>query len=323
MIDTVRLFCPHERLPDVPHDWDLTTYASSKVRSGGEVVERAGFTLEHRPTGLRAKGSGTTIEWVEASLPRLLYGHNGRLITCQHDIDRAMRMVSRLLKQVGEQLTALRYFTRVDLVWQFQGDPAAFMAAHRNCKHRSIRKEAGSFNHNSLWWHGSEMRVSMYDKVLEQTGKAGDVVRVEVQLRGKRLKKELAEDDGRVTSLDFDTCYRAYRRILLGFSPASLPKAGSMAQMLALAERHDWTANGVSAFDLWAREKSAKQISRVRKQMATLRPEVHQIDWEALLPVNSLPSVVEANSKAEEERMAVNMGAPKVSEPTHGQSEEE
>lgn len=31
---------------------------------------------------------------------------------------------------------------------------------------------------------------------------------------------------------------QAYRRILLGFRPASLPKVGSMAQMLALAERH-------------------------------------------------------------------------------------
>ena len=293
MIDTVRLFFPHERLPDMPHDWDFISRHSDRVRPDGTISRRNGFTYEHRPTGLRATGDEHEIRWIEVSLPRLLFGHNGSLITSQEHIDQAMRALSGLLRQIGTQLTALRYFTRVDLVWQFSGDPAAFIAAHRSCKHRSIRKEAGSFNNNSLFWQGSDMRVSMYDKALEQTGQKGDVVRVEVQLRGKRLKRELRDDEySNVTGLDFYDCYQAYRRILLGFNPPSLPKIGSVAELLALAERHDWTADGVTPFDLWARGKSAKQITRVRKQMAALRPEVHDIDWEALLPVQPLPPVI-------------------------------
>lgn len=296
MIDTVRMFFPHERLPIIPHDWDFISHHSDKVRPDGTVSRREGFKYEHRSTGLRATGDENEIKWIEVSLPRLLFGHNGRLITSQKEIDLAMRMVSRLLKEIGVQQTALRYFTRVDLVWQFQGDPAAFIAAHRNCKHRSIRKEAGSFDNNSLFWQGSQMRVSMYDKVLEQTAKRGDVVRVEVQLRGKRLKSELSDDEySNVTGLSFHDCYQAYRRILLGFRPAGLPKVGTVAELLALADRHGWTANGVRAFDLWARGKSAKQISRVRQQMDALRPEVHQIDWNKLLPVNSPPPIVEAD----------------------------
>jgi hypothetical protein len=207
-----------------------------------------------------------------------------------------MLRLSRLLKQIGTQLTALRYFTRVDLVWQFRGDPAAFIMAHRNCRHRSIRKEAGSFNNNSLFWQGAEMRVSMYDKVLEQTRKPGDVVRVEVQLRGTRLKNALGDGE-KVPGLDLALCYSAYREILLGFAPATLPKIGSVAELLALAERHNWTADGVRAFDLWAHQKSARQVARVRQQMAALRPEIHQIDWAALLPSESLPPIVDTEAR--------------------------
>jgi hypothetical protein len=45
------LFFPHDRHPDVPYDWDLTTYNSNKIRSGGEVVEHSGFKLEHDSRG--------------------------------------------------------------------------------------------------------------------------------------------------------------------------------------------------------------------------------------------------------------------------------
>jgi hypothetical protein len=294
MIDTVRLFFPHECHPDLHSDWDLTTHTSDKIRADGHPAQTVGFTYLHRPTRLRARGRDQMIEWVETSLSRLLFGHNGRLITSQKEIDQAMLRLSRLLKQVGTQRTALRYFTRVDLVWQFRGDPNAFIIAHRNCRHRSIRKDAGSFDHNSLFWKGSNMRVSMYDKAREQTGKPGDVVRVEVQLRGQRLKTALGDGE-KVTGLDLDLCYQAYRQILLGFTPPALPLIGTVAELLALGERHHWTAHGVPAFDLWARGKSARQVSRVRQQMAALRPEVHEIDWEALLPARSLPPIVDVD----------------------------
>lgn len=184
------------------------------------------------------------------------------------------------------------HFTRVDLVYQFRGDPAKFVLAHRHARHPRIRGKVHNYSDRSLVFKGSEMRITIYDKLREITGKNGDVTRVEIRLGGRRLKEELGAGE-LVTSLNFNTCYQAYRRILMGFQPVSIPEASGIAQLLAVSERERWTSNGVSAFDIYASGLCERQIRRLRSAMANLRPEVHSFDWSTLLPAEGPPPPVD------------------------------
>ena len=144
---------------------------------------------------------------------------------------------------------------------------------------------------------GSEMRISMYDKTREQTKHNGDVVRVEVQLKG-RVLKELLGGGERVTRLDFNTCYQAYRSILLGFDPSPIPDASNIARLLAIGELEHWHSNGISQFEIYTRDMSERNVRRLQHDMASFRPAVHQIDWSELLPADGPPPAVEVEENS-------------------------
>jgi hypothetical protein len=136
------------------------------------------------------------------------------------------------------------------------------------------------------------MRISLYDKTREQLGHNGNVVRVEVQLKGKLLK-ELLGNGERVTKLDIATCYQAYRSILLGFVPSPVAKVGTIAELLAIGERERWSSSGVPAFNIYTHNRSPRQVIRIRRDMAAYRPSVFNIDWTQLLPADGPPMPVE------------------------------
>ncbi|MCG3777124.1 MAG: hypothetical protein JW395_4000 [Nitrospira sp.] len=307
MLDTIRLKPNrlfHQDITDhLPDGWKSadTLYNRSVTRNSGTAGCNR-ILLTHKLTGMRVGGSRSTATWLEVSLPRLLHGHNGRLIANQKELDDALAKLNNLVGQVC--LPAINKaedkFTRVDLVLQFRDNPAAFKAAHRNCRHSWIRREAGEYDGESIYWKGADMTVRIYDKQLEQRGQPGNIVRVEVELRREALKKaffgmrDSPEFEWReLTSLSFGRCYEVYREIMCGFRPARLRRMSSMAEFLAMADQAGWKWEGVPAFDLWRIDKCAHHVRRVRKEMARLRPHIHHIDWEVLLPEDEFPPLVE------------------------------
>ena len=116
-------------------------------------------------------------ERCEVSLPRVLFGHNGKLLSSQSDIGRALHKVYALLDLFTGPALSQREFTRVDLVWQFKGNPSDFALAHCDCLHPMIRRPAIDYRNNGLRWEGSHLNILMYDKLLQQKKMAGDVVR--------------------------------------------------------------------------------------------------------------------------------------------------
>jgi hypothetical protein len=139
----------------------------------------------------------------------------------------------------------------------------------------------------------------MYDKQMELTGIAGDVVRVEIQLRGKRLKNELADEDGQVTDLDFDRCYEVYRKILLDFKPAPLADVKGIDELLAIAQREGFKYRGVPLLDLWARGKNPRYVRAKKAAIARMVLRLSGIDWSQLLPEDCYPPVVELKTDLE------------------------
>ncbi len=234
--------------------------------------------------GYHAYGNSYEIQYHRASLSRLFHGNNGKLIKSQAELDAALDLIQQKAGQICNAIFGNFHFTRVDMVWQFQGDFAAdFILAHRTAKHPRIHSSPSFYESRSMAWKGSEMRVNIYDKTLERHKYSGDIVRVEIQLKGRRLQEELGHG-ARVTKLDFNTCYSAYRRILLGFVPSPITRVSSIAQFLAIGEREGWNSGGVSAFDLYARGLGSRQVRRL--QRATWPPvarSVFNIDWSQLL----------------------------------------
>jgi hypothetical protein len=294
VIDTVTIFRPFQRhsAAELPADWAHGTHHRS---SHGRTQSRRYndiFYFSDPVSGYRGYGERDQINYHRASLPRLIHGDNGHLIKNQAELDAALDLLCSKAGQLGTSCTTDSRFTRVDLVWQFKGDPAQFIQAHRVGRHPRIYSDPIRYEARSLALKGSELRISIYDKRLEQCGLNGDVVRVEVQLKGRLLREQLGDGDA-VTHLDFNACYQAYRRILLGFIPAPIPIVSNIASFLARAEQEGWQSGGVPAFDLYTANMSDRNIRRLKQDMARVRAAVHKIDWAQLLPADGPPPVVE------------------------------
>ena len=296
MIDTVKfrrsliVLAPFAQFAD-SEVWKSEHKLQDRLDHDGEPIQIPRWHLRHEPTGMRASGSDRMLDTFEVSLPRVLYGHNGRLLKSQYEINAALERVYEILGEVGDWLDELPKFSRVDLVWQFRGDPKLFIAAHKHARHKRIRRDVVTYENGSLTWKGSNQSICLYDKTLEMCRQPGDIVRMEVRLRKPLLNKVSVQNP--LTRLDFARCYEVYRNTLLGFCPSVLPKASNIAQFLAVAERENWRSNGVSAFDIYTKSLCARQIKRLQRQIAQVRFETFHFDWTLLLPPQHAPEAVE------------------------------
>jgi hypothetical protein len=280
----------------IPSGYKITHSQHPPARGRRDEGPTNTASYEDPATGYRAYGEAGCVKYHRASLPRLSYGHNGRLIPNQAELDAAVGLLQAKTEEIANPPRCSYYLTRVDLVWQFRCDPAAFILAHRHARHARLRCDPTRYESRSMALEGSEMRISFYDKVLERFKRNGDVLRVEVQLRGDRLKEELG-NGARVTRLVFADCYAAFRRIMLGFCLPPIERGGKIAQLLAMGERAGWQSDGIPAFDLYTGGMSGRHVRRLQKQMAAWRPMVFQIDWAQILPVDGPPAVVDVEER--------------------------
>ena len=203
-----------------------------------------------------------------------------------------MNIMSGIAAELGRPTTDQRHFTRVDFAWQFEVDVALFIQAHRNSRNSRIRSDPYLYEKRSLIFRGAEVKIRLYDKSAEMFKRDGNILRVEVELHGGRLREELGGGNP-VTSLNFDQCYQAFRRVMLGFQLSPIPRKGGIAEFLAAGMREGWTAGGVPCFELYTQGMSSKNTSRLRRQIEALRPAFYQINWAELLPADGPPPPVE------------------------------
>src|SRR6266481_8235035 len=100
MVDTVRFVCRYIRTlsPPSPSPWELRS-RSGTAKGYHYRLE----TLLHKPSGVRIQWQGKRTT-VEASLPRILFGTNGRLITTEKQLKRAFKELDELLSQTGQRM---------------------------------------------------------------------------------------------------------------------------------------------------------------------------------------------------------------------------
>ena len=272
--------------------WRSSLQENKDVDQNGKTYERLTGRFNDRTTKIKLTGIGP-VKRVEASLPRILFGTNERLIASQAEITAGLEQIAKVTSVFGSP-TSYREYTRVDLVWHFPGTIRTFISSHRNCRHRRIRSSDCVYDDQSIQWGAkkSEVKIRMYDKRRKELQKLGGVVRVEVQLRGKALIDYLG-NGRRVERLTFEQCYAAYRRVLLDFhqEPTPLGTKWHLPVVFATAAQQGWLVNGEQLFDYWARGKNPTTVRRMGKKVASLRPQFFDIDWEKLLPENEIPQV--------------------------------
>jgi len=175
-------------------------------------------------TRLKIDSTGRNVAWVECSLPRLLFGHNGKLLSTQDELDAALTK----LREIGSRYAEVPPFAewqlkRLDLCWNFDLPARPFIFAHATLRIPGIRSEATVFGAgDGVSWQGAKSRfvVTLYDKARE-LGAEGNAIRVEISFRGKQAVARFPTGE----SLKFLQLWGAFRRVLASIPAIPTPKS--------------------------------------------------------------------------------------------------
>lgn len=241
------------------------------------------YRFWNRNSGIVAYFAQGLLRYAQASLPRVLFGNNGSVIAWQHEIDEALATLNKALDLISRRVSKGEVFTRVDLVWQFDVQPSEFHRALLYVRHPLIRQNPIDYGNKGLEWRsrsrGAGCKIVGYDKLLKDTKTPGNVTRLEVQLRGSRLK-QLVGSGASVTRLDFAQCYQAYRTIIQKFRPKPVPKIAAVVDLIAYAN-----TLGVDLWPHWSQHyRNSRSLNRARRQFAARKLTYSCLNWDALLP---------------------------------------
>lgn len=172
-------------------------------------------------------------------------------------------------------------FTRVDLVWHVPGLCQDYILAHRRTRHPRVRKATCVYDAESITWGGSAFRLMLYDKTKKELGEAGQFVRGEVQLR-KHVLNELFEDSEHV--LNFEQCYRHFRRFVFQLLPAATTRVSGWTGMMAACLRLSPLENEVHPVEAYLTTLTPRRQRDLRREITASGVERRAIDWAHLLP---------------------------------------
>jgi len=206
----------------------------------------------------------------EAELPKLIWGHNGRLLANQAELDASVEQFRSILSRQVE--FSSWQLVLVDLVWQFEARTADIILAHQWLRFPGVRNFPSLLcGGKEISWRGSRLGLKFYDK-------AEGVLRVELRLAGEQLRKRIDAD----APLNFDELYQVFRADILKLPPVQLPEARyhSTAEIIAtlptefqngaiLAYQQGRTARAVSGFK---RDVSAARLEKVGWNLSELLP---------------------------------------------------
>lgn len=278
--------------------------------------------VKHDLLGIRLfvqAGSGIVVR-VEADLPKLLFGHNGRLITTQAQLDCAFARLRQALQTVCQLASPHRGYhpgdlagdtathcTRIDLAWQFDLAPAFVFLALRNAKHTEIHKRKGEWQDETLVFPGTKLRISIYDKKRKERARCEhNVLRFEVQLHDDKIDRHFGvPKNGVLQRLLIDTAYAAYRNVFLGFGSDLVPdpaRRGSIFDYVAWVVTKLQDDDPVGVYCLTKR--MCPQRSRdFRKKVGLRVPRLVHFSWADILPEGHQPPAVEIFCKRKERKI--------------------
>ena len=248
----------------------------------------SGRLLKIKGIMLRLADCGTRLRSAEASLPRLLFGHNGRLIETQGQLDAALTKFGELLDPVVV-VPSMREWQpwRLDLVWNFDHPARPLVLAHAALRVPRIRAGATLFaGGQGVSWCSEKKRlmVKLYDKSRKMRVR-GSILRAEISLRGAQLYRRCRQQDW----CNFNVLYGIYRGIM-----ASLPPIQKLTRRTT-GKKHSALNRLRFANELWR----ASHINPLARSVAgsggwkPLRPNCREdFSWENVLPPEGPPPAI-------------------------------
>jgi hypothetical protein len=236
--------------------------------------------------------SGTTLEMVECSLPKVLFGHNGKVLETQSQLDAALGKLHGILTEAADMPDVAMWDPwRVDLAWNFDLPARSLVLAHAALRVPGI--QSGGTLHagcHGVSWRGAKSRfmVTLYDKARKMRV-PGSVLRVEISLRGGQLARRLKGD-----WRNFDDLYQAYRAIMGAIAP--IPKPTTAA---------NWPeAVGAEPLEIRQRilarlaHKPSGTFRRYRRMTEAAGAKLPEsFSWTNVLPVNNPPPPVNCEAR--------------------------
>lgn len=254
MIDTIAFTTAaalqhHWLQPSVPWpDWKrkLTNDRSSKYESQS-------LTIYCGNLGINVFGSGIWIKSVRANLPKLLWGHNARVIQTEDQLELALSRLEHLMRLLATPLipndaivparklrTVNCHFTRIDLAWQFPFSSGVYTAL-KLARHRKVRAAVSEIKGETVQHRGSLIEILCYNKEAEMRRPCTPLqpMRVEIRVKNKALRDCYRFGNGRgYDRIDFHWC-RETIRLIAGEteSPAVTLLPGGIRQFLGISIR--------------------------------------------------------------------------------------
>ncbi len=251
--------------------------------------------------------TGRGLERAECSLARVLFGHNGKVLADQAQLDAALAKLNDVLNSVAEVPSEAEWTPwRLDLVWNFNLQARPLVLAHAALRVPGIQSEGTIFPGGyGVSWRGAKSGfiVTLYDKA-RKMHLPSSVLRAEISMRGQQLARRLAGRDWR----DFLALYLTYRGIMAGIPSIQKP-----------TEAAGWPeAVGQESSEIRRRilarlaHKPTGTFRRYRRRTEAAAAQLPEsFSWANILPVNGPPLAVHCEPRNRNNSATQSGGSPK------------
>ena len=263
-----------------------------KVRFTGtpsEVPARRWVTL---PGGVRLWHDGEGNCKAEAELPKLLFGHNGRVLANQGELDNAISKFRATLSQVVK--FNLCQLVLIDLCWQFHARATDLILAHLWLRFPGVKSLPTLFGGGkAISWRGANSRrcLKFYDKA-RQFCVGENVLRIELRLAGAELRKRIDES----APLNFLELWRLFRKELVQLAPVELPepRKHDFAEVIAALPPEMQSA----ALLTYQQVRTPRAVSEFKRLISIARLRRIEWNWNDQLPPDCPPPSVNVEPRS-------------------------
>jgi hypothetical protein len=186
------------------------------------------------------------------------------------------------IRQVAPDARPLA-FTRLDIAWQWrESDPRMVLGSLGYLRHPRVRRATVLYAGESVHWPGEDLHVRVYDAHKEQSGRSGDVLRLEAQMRGDlaRLSPLKPTISGLYAQL------RSVVAPLRGSVPVTVCAPG-VAELLALCSAQNicYPGTQIPVLDWFLQAQTKTTRWRLLRALKDCRLRSQLWSWDDVLPV--------------------------------------
>jgi hypothetical protein len=272
MLDTLTIRADWPLREDRPNCWNVRLSNTSRVRGSVKAMR---------------------LTWAEVSLPKLLFGHNGRVLENQAQLDAALAKLREELNSIADVPEIAKWqICRADLAWNFDLQAESLILAHAALRVPGIQRGAALFDGGQgVSWRDarSHFMVKLYDKA-RQMHVPGSILRGEISLRGQKLNRHL--DTGKFQ--DYNALYQVYHNIMASIPPIQKPSKATNWQDALGAEPLEIRQRFLAR--LAHKPKATFRLYRRKVEAAAAKlPE--SFSWANILPAECPPPPVNVESR--------------------------